>query len=52
MTKLVRLTTEGMTEEEMKINPEGYFKQSRVLMRKWRPRDTNTNDHWRTVYHD
>jgi len=48
--ELVRLAAEAMTEEEMNVIPEGYFKQSGVLMRKWRPRDTPSNDHWRTVY--
>lgn len=41
---------DAMTKEEMTLIPEGYFKQSGVLMRKWRPRDAPASDHWRTVY--
>ena len=48
--ELLGLAAEAMTEEEMNVTPEGYFKQSGVLMRKWRPRDTPSSDHWRTVY--
>jgi len=48
--ELVRLAAEAMTEKEMNVTPEGYFKQSGALMRKWRPRDTPSSDHWRTAY--
>ena len=48
--ELVKLAAEAMTEEDMNSTPEGYFKQSGVLMRKWRPRHTPSSDHWRTVY--
>ena len=45
--ELVRLAVKTMTEEEMKLHPEGYCKQSGGLMRKLRPRDTSTNNYWR-----
>ena len=48
--ELVKLKAEAVTEEDMNLMPEGYFKQSGILMRKWRPRDTPSSDHWRIVY--
>ena len=50
--ELVKLTAEAVTEEDMNLMPESYFKQSGVLMRKWRPRDTPSSDHWRIVYQE
>ena len=48
--EIVRLAQEAVDNDELEVTPEGYFKQSGVLMRKWRPRDVPATDTWRTVY--
>ena len=48
--EVARLAQEAVDNDELEVTPEGYFKQSGVLMRKWRPRDVPATDTWRTVY--
>ena len=48
--EVARLAQEAVDNDELELTPEGYFKQSDVLMRKWRPRDVPATDTWRTVY--
>jgi len=42
-----RLAAETMTEGDIKLAPESYF---RVLMRKLRPIDASSGDYWRILY--
>ena len=37
-------------DDELGVTPECFFKQSVVLMRKWRPRDVPVTETWRTLY--
>ena len=37
--ELTRLAQEAVYEDEFEMNPSFYFKQSGVLMRKWKPKD-------------
>ena len=48
--ELAKLAQEAVDDDELAMNPKCYFKQSGVLMRKWRPRDVPATDTWRTVY--
>ena len=48
---VARLAQEAVDDDdELGISPECFFKQSGVLMRKWRPRDVPATDTWRTLY--
>ena len=49
--KLAKLAQEAIDNDELAINPKWYFKQSGVLMRKWRPRDAPTIK-WRPIARD
>ena len=48
--ELTRLAQEAVKEDEVGMNPNCYFKQSGVLMRKWRPKDVPASDTWKTVF--
>ena len=48
--EVARLAREAVDEDECVVTPKCYFKQSGVLMRKWRPRDVPATNTWRTVY--
>ena len=48
--ELIRLAQEVVDEDEVEMNPNCYFKQSGVLMRKWRPKDVPASDTWKTVF--
>ena len=48
--ELAKLAQEAVDDDELAMNPKCYFKQSGVLMRKWRPTDVPATDTWRTVY--
>ena len=48
--ELIRLAQEAVDEDEVEMNPNCYFKQSGVLMRKWRPKDVPASDTWKTVF--
>ena len=48
---LARLAQEAVDDDdEFATTPNCYFKQSGVLMSKWRPRDVPATNTWRTVY--
>ena len=42
--ELTRLAQEAVDEDEVEMNPNCYFKQSGVPMRKWRPKDVPASD--------
>ena len=48
--ELTRLAQEAVDKDEVKMNPSCYFKQSDVLMRKWRPEDVPPSETWKTVF--
>ena len=49
--EVARLAQEAVDgDDELGVTPECFFKQSGVLMRKWRPRDVPATDTWRSLY--
>ena len=48
--ELTKLAQEAVDKDEVEMNPNCDFKQSGVLMRKWRPKDVPASDTWKTVF--